>query len=69
MPLPKMKSGQSEEEFIEDCMSSDTMNKEYTNQKQRHAVCKSQFRRAKEKTNGGVVDWKNQDLKNVIILY
>jgi len=51
MPLPKPNSGQKEKNFMENCMSSPTMNKEYKDAQQRAAVCYSQFRRRKSKAN------------------
>jgi len=45
MPLPTPKSGEGQDKFISRCMSSDVMNSEYPDQKQRAAVCYSQFRR------------------------
>jgi len=49
MPLPKPKKGQKESEFISSCMGSEIMKSEYPDQKQRAAVCYSQFRRSKKK--------------------
>lgn len=47
MPLPKPVKKESEQSFIAKCMGSEVMKKEFTNQKQRLAVCYSQFRRKK----------------------
>jgi HK97 family phage prohead protease len=48
MPLPKPKDNESEQEFIERCMSDDTMKEEYGDNDKRLAVCYSQWRKEKE---------------------
>ena len=44
MPIPKPSGGESESDFMERCMDSDTMQAEYTQRDQRVAVCLSSFR-------------------------
>lgn len=44
MPLPTPKNDEEEQEFISRCMGDDVMNKDYSDQKQRAAVCYSQWR-------------------------
>lgn len=44
MPLPKRKTGESHQEFIERCMSNRTMVKEFPDAAQRRAVCEDQAR-------------------------
>lgn len=39
MPIPKRNPNEDKNKFIQRCMSSDMMNKEYPDQKQRYAVC------------------------------
>ena len=72
MPLPTPKKGQKEEAFISSCMASPTMNKEYPNQKQRYAICLSQFNRKKKKAKAsgqedGGITWNEEDVSKVII--
>ncbi|MBN2118505.1 MAG: hypothetical protein JW730_18170 [Anaerolineales bacterium] len=43
MPLPKPNKGESEAAFIDRCMGDDVMKKEYPDEKQRSAVCYSQW--------------------------
>lgn len=43
MPLPKPKKDESHDDFMERCMSDDVMLKEYDDEKQRYAVCQSQW--------------------------
>ena len=43
MPLPSPKGKQKEGSFVQKCMNSKTMMKEYPNDKQRVAVCYSQY--------------------------
>jgi hypothetical protein len=45
MPLPKPRKGQKQDAFISSCMGNDTMKKEYPDNKQRLAVCHSQWNR------------------------
>ena len=44
MPLPKRKKGEQHQQFIERCMASRTMVKEYPDAAQRRAVCEDQAR-------------------------
>jgi hypothetical protein len=69
MPIPSPKPNQEEDSFISSCMSSETMTKEYTNQKQRYAICKSQFDRKKKKNEGSMNEttWNEEDVSKVII--
>jgi len=45
MPIPRPKEQEERDEFIDRCMSDETMKKEYPNEKQRLAVCASQLKR------------------------
>jgi len=56
MPLPKPRKGQSQDDFINACMGSEVMKKDYPDNKQRLAVCFSQFRRKSKKAKGA--NWK-----------
>lgn len=70
MPLPTPRKNQEEDDFVASCMSSETMKKEYTNQKQRLAICFSQYERKKKKSEGSKddkVEWKEEDVSRVII--
>lgn len=68
MPLPSPDKGQPEKDFISDCMSDESMNKEFPNEKQRFAVCKNQHRMVK-KTKGNTedIDWLDALNSNYII--
>lgn len=46
MPLPKPRSEESRDDFISRCMGGDAI-KEFKDQKQRVAVCFSQWKKAK----------------------
>ena len=63
MPLPKPDKGQKQKKFMENCMSSPTMNKEYKDPAQRAAVCHSQFKRRKSKAN-----WEDVEKDDFIFL-
>lgn len=55
MPLPKPSKKEKEQEFVSRCMADEMMNKDYKDQKQRAAVCYSQYsRRVKNK---GEASW------------
>jgi hypothetical protein len=45
------------------------MNKEYKNQKQRYAICESQWSRKKKKAEGSMDEpkWDEEDVSKVII--
>lgn len=51
MPIPEKKDDESKQEFISRCMSSETMKKDYKDQKQRVAVCISQTRPKNSKSD------------------
>ena len=55
MPLPKPRKQESEQEFVSRCMGDDMMNKDFKDQKQRAAVCYSQFK--SRKTIKGEASW------------
>ena len=46
MPLVNPKKTEKQEDFVSRCMGDETMNKEFPDQKQRAAVCYSQFKKA-----------------------
>lgn len=48
MPLASPKKGEKQNDFVSRCMSSDSMGKEFPDNKQRTAVCMSQWRKSKE---------------------
>jgi len=50
MPIPKPKKDESEDDFIERCMGNDTMNEDYPDNKQRLAVCFSQWKNKENKS-------------------
>jgi hypothetical protein len=46
MPIPSPKKSEKQGDFVSRCMGDETMNKEFPDQKQRAAVCYSQFKKA-----------------------
>jgi hypothetical protein len=44
MPLPTPRSGEKQKDFVQRCMSDDTMAKEFPNKDQRFAVCVTQWK-------------------------
>jgi hypothetical protein len=46
MPLPRPDKNQSQKEFVNKCMDDTAMLNEFPNNKQRAAVCYSQYERA-----------------------
>jgi hypothetical protein len=55
MPLPKPSEKEKEQKFVSRCVSDEMMMKDYKDQKQRLAVCYSQYsRRVKNK---GEASW------------
>lgn len=62
MPLPTKKKSETEQEFVSRCMADDMVQKDYKDQKQRAAVCYSQFkRRIKNKGNASWDDVRKGD--------
>jgi len=51
MPLPKPKPNEAEDKFITRCMSNEAMQREYEDNKQRLAVCFSQWKRRNRSAN------------------
>ncbi|WP_207644450.1 HK97 family phage prohead protease [Thermoclostridium stercorarium] len=49
MPIPKPKDGETQDEFMKRCMSDETMIGEFPDEKQRYAVCMTQFKGGSEK--------------------
>lgn len=47
MPIPKPKKDEPKEDFLNRCMANDVMNSEYPDNKQRYAVCMSQWENKK----------------------
>jgi phage head maturation protease len=47
VPLPTPQENESEEHFVDGCMGNETMKKEFPDQKQRLAVCYSQYRKSR----------------------
>lgn len=47
-PIPSPKKGEKENEFMNRCMGDEIMKEEYPDQKQRTAVCFSQWRKKDE---------------------
>ena len=45
MPLPKKTPTETREKFMERCMSDEVMKREYTDKKQRIAICAYQWRK------------------------
>lgn len=70
MPLPSPKGKEKENNFISRCMGDETMNKDYPDQKQRAAVCYSQWKRSKKKTKATLEEnnWEDQSNDDFTII-
>lgn len=68
MPIPTPKKNEKEDLFIGDCMGDSSMLKEFPNQKQRYAVCKSTFDRAKKSkaSDENSINWLDEKDKGYI---
>ena len=67
MPLPKKHKNESEQEFISRCVSDEMMVKDFKDQKQRLAVCYSQFKtRHKMKGEASWDDVRIGDSLNIL---
>ena len=67
MPLPKKRKDEKESEFMSRCMSDDIMKKEYKDNKQRVAVCLTQYcTRNKSKGEASWDDVRKNDALGLI---
>ena len=71
MPLPKPKPDEEKGEFIERCMSDETMKKEYSDNDQRLAVCHSQWEKKEKESSAKYyeIHAKEKDDEAEILLY
>jgi len=65
MPLPKPSKNQKEKDFISKCMGDSDMLKEFPSQKQRAAVCYSQF--SKKSKASESLNWEDCAMETFII--
>ena len=62
MPLPTKKEDEKQNEFMSRCMADDMMNEDFKDQKQRAAVCYSQYcKRTKNKSEASWDDVRKGD--------
>jgi len=67
MPLPKPRKKETEQEFVSRCMGDEMMRNDFKDQKQRAAVCYSQFKvREKMKGEASWDDVRRGDSLNLI---
>lgn len=62
MPIPGPKKSEKQSDFVSRCMGDNTMNKEFPDQKQRAAVCYSQWKEKKAKASLIIGDGDNEML-------
>jgi hypothetical protein len=69
MPLPSPKSNEDKKEFVNKCMDDSVMLKEFPNDKQRAAVCYSQYDEVKKKKfkSSSKITWGDQANYDIII--
>jgi hypothetical protein len=66
MPIPNPEKSEKEGDFVSRCMGDETMNKEFPDQKQRAAICYSQFKKADaniEASEESLEEYKNEFLE------
>jgi len=61
MPIPKPKQNENKNDFISRCMANNTMVKEYSEEKQRFAICNNQFKGENMKI-GEIIDFNKLNL-------
>lgn len=64
MPLPKPTNKENQQEFISRCMGDDMMSDEYRDQKQRAAICYTQFKQRVK--NKGEASWDDVRKRNIL---
>ena len=60
MPLPRVEKNDNRKKFIDKCMSDKVMNKEFSDPKQRAAVCYSKWKKAKGTIEITMVEKKDE---------
>ena len=65
MPLPKPSKNEKQRDFVSRCAGDSTMVKEFPNQKQRIAVCYSQFKKKAKASES--LDWEDSADESFII--
>jgi hypothetical protein len=65
MPMPAPKKGEKHEDFMGRCMNSEAMQSEYPDQKQRYAVCQSQW--DEKKSAEGMIEHRSFNLEELSI--
>jgi len=68
MPIPEKGPKEDSKKFLDRCLSSPVMNKEYPDTKQRYAICQSQLKKARKKSKGEKVSWDDFESENHILL-
>lgn len=53
MPLPKVNPQESKEKFIERCLSSEVIQRDFKNNAQKYAVCLNIYKQHKKKKSDG----------------
>ena len=66
MPIPRPKGKEKKEKFLSKCMGDSVMVKEFSNGKQRYAVCQSKWKNVKKKSEGKE-SWEDEDNSKVIL--
>ena len=67
MPLPTKNKNETEQEFVSRCAGDEMMNKEFKDQKQRLAVCYSQYKiRHKAKGEASWHHLRKRDSLNIL---
>ncbi len=62
MPLPSPQGKQDKDSYISSCMGNSTMKGEFPRQSQRHAICQSKWKKAKQ--SNGTLLWDDDDIDN-----
>jgi len=66
MPLPKPSKNQKQSDFVSKCMGDPSIIKEFPDQKQRAAICYSQFKRKVKASES--LDWEDS-MDECFIIY
>lgn len=61
MPIPKPRSGESQDDYVSRCMADSTMRTDFPQQSQRAAVCMQQWRDRNKDTARGALGFLEQD--------
>ena len=66
MPIPTPNGPEGKKSFLSNCMGDSVMVKEFSDSKQRYAVCQSKWKKAQAEKQS---EWKAEDEDSDVVIY